>query len=550
MSDATPSRWFKRLLAGRAMSRLASVAARRPAHGRNLAEKVRGIAPKSDFPAIVIGSGIGGLTAAAYLARSGFRVTVLEKNDAPGGYATSFRRGRFVFDVSLHASCMGDTPSRRVLDELGAAEHVHFEPLGQLFRIKTPRHDITLPAGDPDSFVRTLAASFPSQAGGIRSLVDDFVGIADEGDRFQRRDGRFVRVLFPFQYPRLWDVRHTTMEEMLDRRITDRELRSVLAASWQYFGLPPSRMSAFYYAMGMGEFLSKGAHYPRERSQGITAALVRVIEKEGGEVICGRKVERILVERGEAVGVVDTDGREHRARAVISNASGPATLGGMLPGGSLPPRYEEALRTYRPSLSSFVVWLGLDRDVTPVVPQAETFLVASHDTELDYAAALNVDVEEVPLAVTVHDNTISDNSDEGATALSIMFVCGYPYWKRFEEDYLRSRKDAYIAEKDRIATAIVRRVERDLVPGLSDMIEEIDAATPLTNLRYTGNTEGAIYGFEQSVANSYMNRIENRTPVRFLYLSSAWGMPGGGISGVLRAGQQTFRCLVEDWARA
>ena len=80
------------------------------------------------------------------------------------------------------------------------------------------------------------------------------------------------------------------------------------------------------------------------------------------------------------------------------------------------------------------------------------------------------------------------------------------------------------------------------------MIEVQESATPLTNWRYTGNTAGAIYGFEQSMDNAFMNRIENKTPVKGLYLASAWGNPGGGYAGAFRAGQSAFLAMMEEWA--
>ncbi|MGD9290745.1 MAG: hypothetical protein PVG74_24215, partial [Desulfobacterales bacterium] len=80
-----------------------------------------------------------------------------------------------------------------------------------------------------------------------------------------------------------------------------------------------------------------------------------------------------------------------------------------------------------------------------------------------------------------------------------------------------------------------------------NMIEVKEAATPLTNWRYTGNTAGAIYGFEQSMDNAYMNRIKNKTPINGLYLASAWGDPGGGYAGVYRGGQSAFLALMKDW---
>lgn len=72
-------------------------------------------------------------------------------------------------------------------------------------------------------------------------------------------------------------------------------------------------------------------------------------------------------------------------------------------------------------------------------------------------------------------------------------------------------------EKERWTNTLIKRAEAALIPGLSEMIEVKESATPLTNWRYTGNTDGAIYGFEQSMDNAYMNRISNRTPVKGLY---------------------------------
>jgi phytoene dehydrogenase-like protein len=85
------------------------------------------------------------------------------------------------------------------------------------------------------------------------------------------------------------------------------------------------------------------------------------------------------------------------------------------------------------------------------------------------------------------------------------------------------------------------------IPGLKSMIEVMDAATPLTNMRYTKNPEGAVLGYEHSMDNYWIYRNKNRTPIRGLYLASAWGSTGGGINPVMRGGQTTFKALMEDW---
>lgn len=111
--------------------------------------------------------------------------------------------------------------------------------------------------------------------------------------------------------------------------------------------------------------------------------------------------------------------------------------------------------------------------------------------------------------------------------------------------YLAGGGDGY---KILLEAPEIRRAEKEVIPELSFMIEVKEAATPLTNWKYTRNPEGAIYGFEQSMDNAFMNRIDNRTPVKGLYLACAWGNPGGGFAGVLQAGEQTFEKIMEDWA--
>jgi prolycopene isomerase len=549
-ASGSPEGWLERLVGVRNALRIKSIVTRAPVTGRQVTRIIERLRPRADYPAVVVGSGIGGLTSAAYLAKHGFKVKVIEKHEQPGGYATSFSRGDFRFEVSLHATCVNDNPQSRILEELGVLDRISMEPLPDLHRVVTPSHDVHFPHADAAEYKQILVGKFPAEEKGINAFVDEMVGVADEVDRLARNDFHFTRLLFPVQYRHMWNLRDKTLYDLLAKHIASAELRSLLAVTWPYYGLPPSRLSAFYFSVATGDYINKGGYYIRNRSQDLSNTLVSIIEENGGEVILGRKVERILTRSGAATGVADAEGREYPARAVISNASAPSTFLDLVGDDGLTNGYGDRLRALRPSLSSFVVWLGLDQDITKRIRDAEIFLTAGHDPELDYSAALNVDPANVALAVTVYDNIFPDYSPPGKTTMSIMFLSGYHFWRRFEKDYRAGRKDAYNEEKERIADAIVERVERRLVPGLTDMIEEYEVSTPLTNIRYTGNPEGAIYGYEQSLGNSFMTRLENRTPIRFLYLASSWASPGGGFAGTLRSGQQTFRCLIDDWSRS
>jgi phytoene dehydrogenase-like protein len=234
------------------------------------------------------------------------------------------------------------------------------------------------------------------------------------------------------------------------------------------------------------------------------------------------------------------------AKAVVSNASVPATIK-MLPPNVIPAEYLQQLNGYRPSISTFVVWLGLNGNIREKVKNYEIFLHRDYDPEKSFAASQACDPNNSSLGVTVYDNAYDGYSNPGTSTVSILVLSGYEPWRRFEADYFAGRKDQYRKEKERVAATVVKETERLVIPGLTSMVEVMEISTPLTNLRYTKNPEGAIYGYEQSVENSFMNRLNNRTPIKGLYLSSAWTRPGGGFEPCLKAGALACKELVKDW---
>jgi all-trans-retinol 13,14-reductase len=131
--------------------------------------------------------------------------------------------------------------------------------------------------------------------------------------------------------------------------------------------------------------------------------------------------------------------------------------------------------------------------------------------------------------------------------LNIIALQGYDHWKEYEADYLKGNKTAYRAEKERIASILIKKVEETLLPGLSSAIEVKEIATPLTNVRYTGNYRGAIYGWDQTVANSGQRRLPHATPIQNLYLAGAWTRPGHGYGGVIWSGLECFGEIMQHW---
>ena len=505
--------------------------------------------PKNDYPTVIIGAGLGGLCCGAYLVKQGVPVTVIEQHNIPGGYATSFDRagGKFTFEVSLHGTSVNNNATARILKDLGVLNRLQLAELPEVYRLRTPDMDISVPQKDPEAYIRLLTKHFPAEKDEIRRFVQQMLGLAEEVDKLHEKKGKFFKPLFPIQYRKMWNVRNKTLANLINDYIKDPGLQDILTALWGYYGLPPSKLSGFYYANATGGYLKNGSYYIKQRSQDLSYALAEVIENSGGQIIYETSVEKILIKNGVVDGVLLSKGNVLPAKAVVSNASALTTFKKLLPRKALPADYLKRLESYRPSLSSFIVWLGLTSELRGKIKAYSTHVSSGRGAEADYTFCLEGDIEQGSFSVTIYDNAFDGYSSPGTSTLMLLFLCGYEPWRKYEHDYKTDKKAAYYEEKNRWTDILIRRAEKMVVPELSSMIEVKEASTPLTNWRYTGNTEGAIYGFEQSMENAYMKRISNVTPIQGLYLASAWGNPGGGYSGVLRSGQSTFEKLMESW---
>ncbi|HOV86296.1 MAG TPA: NAD(P)/FAD-dependent oxidoreductase [Syntrophobacteraceae bacterium] len=503
--------------------------------------------PKGDLPVVVIGAGLGGLSAAALLARNGFPVTLVEQHEKPGGYATTFDRagGKFTFDVSLHLVSGAKNWLGPIFEGTGIRDKIQMVQLPELCRIVAPHHDFLWP-NHPDAAIDALIELFPTEALGIRGFFAQMLGLADEIMVPFSPDSILDRVFFPLTHKRMWALRNKTLAEVLDAHVRDPQLRGLLSAYWGYYGLPPSRLSGFLYTVATGSFLRFGAHYIKRRSQDLSDALLEAVETAGGKVLLETEAVGIEMRGGKIAGVRLEGGTLLPAGAVISNAGVPSTVK-MLPSGALPGDYLRKLEGYRPSLSTFCVWLGLNGEIRDRVKGYEVFVLRDYDPERAFRASLVCDPAAGSLAVTLYDNCYPGYSRPGTSTVSILMSCAYEPWRRFEADYFAGRKDAYRKEKERIARVLVEETERRVIPGLTSMIEVMEASTPLTNLRYTRNPEGAVYGYEQTLSNSFMTRLDNRTPLKGLYFASAWTFPGGGYEPCLESGARAYRALVTDW---
>ncbi len=488
---------------------------------------------KGNHRVVVIGAGLGGLVSAAYLAKHGFPVTLLEQHELPGGYATSFDRaaGKFTFDVSLHATVAENGIPQKILSEIGIWDKLKVAYTPEFCRVIEADYDITLPAKNPGEIKKILSDIFPDEKIGINGFFDDMIQVQKEINGYAGKDSAMDR------------LEKLTLAEWIALHVQRPEVREILSAFWGYYGLPPSRLNALYFAIATGQYLVSGGQYFKTRSQDLSNTLMAAVTENGGQVLLETAAKGLILNQKRVVGVVDDKGTRHPANAVIANANVPDLFGRMMPEGSVPGDYLKNLDTYQPSLSSFIVWLGLNRELKDI-KDYEIFINPDKGCEAGYRSVLSGDLNRAGLGVTIYDNLYKGYSLPGTSTLTIMTLCGYEPWKKFEADYFAGRKTDYTTEKERLARMLVEKAENRLIPNLTAMIDVMEVATPLTNVRYTGNFHGAIYGYDR--LGAAMNLLDVRTPIRGLYLAGAW-THGGGYTPAMMAGRDAVGAFLEDW---
>jgi prolycopene isomerase len=501
---------------------------------------------KDKYDVIVIGAGLGGLSCAAFLSLFGFRPLVIEAHDKPGGYATSFNRGRFTCEVSLHATTPEDPQTKPLLEQLNVWDKITFVPHEYAWSSVFPDFTLDLPFGDMDVIRDILIEEYPLEESRLKAYMEAWKNLIAEMEALIKNGMPQDPNQLPVLYPNLayMVMNNMTLADVQnDFGINDPQLRAILSQSWGYYGLPPSQIPAFYYLFATGTYYTYGGYYLEGTSQSLSNALFKVITDAGGDVILKTEVTEILLENNRAVGV-KARGREYFGNAVVSNASVPQTFDKLIPPSvELPPGYLSSCHT---SLSSFNVWLGLNNDITNEITQSNVVFYPSYDLEDVYNSAMSGDVEKCGFAMVVPDKLIDNFSPKGHSSIHITSFSGYNRWEQFEQDYFTGKKKGYYEEKERITKSLISLAESHFFPGLLDMIVMQDASTPLTNLRFTSNSFGAMYGYSQTMDNSGFIRLSNRTPIEGLYLSSAWSYPGAGYSSVLLGGKEAFRCMWED----
>lgn len=492
----------------------------------------------SAYDVVVIGAGNGGLTAAASLVQRGLKVLLLERHNVPGGCATSFRRGRFEFEVALHQlSGMGSQdkpgPLRMFLDGLGVADSLEWIAMDNLYRVVLPGQiDLTLSA-DRSRLITTLQKSFPAEQAGIEAFFDLVYKFYFEIIKaFFMKDPDVSRE----KYPLYFKYALRSAQEVMDEYLVDPLLKMAISVYWCYVGLGPSQLSFSDLAALLFAYIEFKPYHLKGGSQALSSAILEQFIAHGGEVRFNCGAQKILLADGKVSGVLTEAGDTVTTNYVVSNAS---TLDTYLELLDQEQSAQEELKKLGGSTvgpSSLTLYIGLDCTPEAVgINEATTFICSGPDMDKGYDCFKRIDTSEDMLLLTCYNLIDPGFAPSGCTQLVIVDL-------KYADPWIEIPPANYFQVKHQAAEAILQNVEK-VFPGLREHIEEIEVATPITHMRFLGHPGGAIYGFDQFAKESSMF-VNPRSSIQGLYFAGSWA-GSGGFQPTLNSGGQAARSIIK-----
>lgn len=490
---------------------------------------------------VVVGGGLGGLSAARHLQVRGYDVVVLEHHTKPGGYAHYFRASGYRFEVALHA-LDGLGPggwAKPMFETLGISETIEFNQLEPFYTVAFPDFDLDV-STDIREYIGVVAGVFPNEREGLTALFDAIKRVGHDVARFtvDRRDGiRVDQMQLLERYPDMAMAFASNWETFVGQYLDSDEAKAVVTTLWGYLGLPPSRLSAGQFALTLLSYFSAGAWYPTGGSGAMTFAIADAIEAAGGSVYLRNKVTSIVPDGPESVTVTTNKGLVVKAKAAISNAS-PRSTAALLPEGLIGSNWLETIDSDVPALATFTVHLGVGRDLTAEGwDHHEFFEMSGYDIEAEYEAIVSGDFANAGMIISNYSVIDPGCAPEGKTVIVLTVLAPWDHNEVWGtggnlDDYQNNPR--YIEEKEAVAAILIDRAAQR-IPHLKESVEVTLIGTPLTNARYMLQPHGSIYGREQTVLNM-MNRAGPSTPVPNLFLAGAW-VGGGGMTAAVGSGK-------------
>ena len=496
---------------------------------------------RENWDAIVIGAGMGGLTAAAHLVKAGLRVLVLERNPHIGGTAFVYHRKGFTFPMGpLGFSHPGLV--KTILEDLRIEEDLKFSRVH--YRIRA--FDLDLPVSLHFSeLVRELTKSFPTDAKAVEHFFKAMTEMIST---------RKILDSSPIQSTQYSKV---SAFEYLHAMVKDWRLRRILGSIGTrepYSGLP--LLAAMWNLMS-----HEGIWFPEEGMQSFCERLVRAVagnNETSGEIQLNREVAKIRVDKGKVLGVILEDGTQINSSSVISNADYKTAFLKLMKSKMIPPEWYDAISSARQTGSVFQVSLGVDAGKADLsaFEKASRLIYRRGGWNVQERERLDWTAREIDsdalacqeLEVSLWGKDWEMASSEGRAPIVVRAEAEYNHFAKYRLGW-RQRSSEYQGYKTRLAQALIREIDH-LIPGLEKAIFVMDVATPLTFEDQGGRSGGAVAGWSWDYEDFRDDQPKELigTPIKGLYMAGYQAFSAlfmGGVPTAMESGKRAAKAVLQ-----
>lgn len=513
------------------------------------------------YDVICIGSGLGSLTTASLLARSGKKVLICEKHTTPGGFTHVFTRNDYEWDVGLHY--VGDMDRKgsllRIVFEHITDRKLKWADMGEVYDTVIIKDKVYEYLKGLQNWKTRMKAYFPTEndAQAIDKYVELLFAVNKSSKDFYTKKvlPNYAKwLVVPFLNKEYEKYAQQTTQEVLNSISDNDELKAVLAAQFGDYGMPPSKSSFVIHAAVALHYMN-GGFYPVGGSEEIFNTIAPSILQNGGTILIGAAVKEIIIEEDMAKGVMLQDGKVIKCTTVVSGAGLHVTLKNLLPNAAKKhfPFFDDAL-TMPPSYGHLSLYIGLKYTAEELkLPKANYWIYPNgnkHDEAMDnYLADYNAEFPVVYISFPSAKNPMFLQKYPGRATIEIITVAKYEWFEKWENSRWKKRGETYDTLKEQFAQRLLEHLYK-YEPQLRGKIDTYELSTPITTKHFCNYINGEIYGLDHPPARFFKDFLKPKTPIKNLFLTGqdivTVGIGGALMSGVLTASAITKTNFIKE----
>jgi all-trans-retinol 13,14-reductase len=507
------------------------------------------------YDAVVIGSGIGGLTTAALLSEMGWKVCVLEQHYTAGGYTHSYDRNGYEWDVGVHyIGDMGAKTQARQMFDFISADKLKWAPMDDEYDRFYIGDKVFSAMAGKKKFRENLVNRFPAEKAAVDGYMKllDAVGKGIPAYSMSKLLKPWQRAIAaPFLKLKIPKLLFRNTYEVLSELTDNQDLIAVICGQWGDMGLPPKRSTFMVHAMIARHYMH-GGFYPIGGSWTIAESIIPQIQKTGGDVFTYAQVERIVLDGNSVTGVEMADGHHIECACVISSAGAENTFSRLLPKEAVAKAgYDHLLEKVKPSIAHLGVYIGLKHPAKELnLPKTNFWIYADNDSDAAVERFLGDPDAPFP-AVYISFPSAKDPDYErrhpGTSTIEIVAPAPIEWFEKWQGTTWGKRGDDYDAFKAQLGERLMEYLYEKM-PHLEGKVDYYEVSTPLSTEHFCAYQHGELYGLDHDPVRLQQNWLGPHTRFKGLWLTGQ-DVLTCGVTGAMMAGLLTTSAII-GWRKS